>query len=607
MKAAYAHSTTPLLLVLSSAALFAAAPDGAALYATRCAVCHDAATPAGDLRVPKKDELSKRAPQNIVDSMTSGPMREQAKGLSEDDKRAIASHITGKAFDGGTAPVAIQGMCEGAPPPIQPGKFDWNGWGLDAENTRFQPNPGIEAEDVPKLKVKWAFGFPGAALSYSQPTVVAGRVFVGSAIGKLYALDAKSGCMYWTFDAGAWVRGAPLLAKLKDRWVIFIGDEKAQAHAVDAMTGKTVWTTKLDDHPVARIAGGLKLVNGKLYVPISSVEEVTGPNAKYECCKFRGALSSLDAATGAVLWKTHPITDPPKAFKTNSAGTQMFGPAGGAVWDSPTIDLKRKVAYFGTGNSYTDVETRGTEAIVAVDLETGSIKWMNQLNADDNFLVGCGTPGKGNCPEKPGPDYDFGTSPILRTVAGGKQLLLCGQKSGIIYALDPDKRGELVWKVQVGAGSALGGIQWGPAADKDRVYVAVSDIVAAKPKPGLTALRIADGKEVWHTPTPKPACSFKTSRCSAAQSAAVTAIPGVVFSGALDGHLRGYSSKDGSIVWDFDTGIPFETVNQVKANGGSIDGAGPVIVDGMLFTGSGYARFMGGAGNVLLAFSVDGK
>jgi len=606
IKAVYVHS----IVLLVSTVAFAAAPDGSALYAARCAVCHDAiqTSAASEVRVPKKDELAKRAPQNIVDSLTSGAMREQGKGLNDEEKRAIASYVTGKAFDAAQAPVALAGLCEGAAPAIsQLGKNDWNGWGFDAENTRFQPNPGLKAEDVPKLKVKWAFGFPGASLSYSQPTVAAGRVFVGSAIGNLYSLDAKSGCMYWSYDAGAWVRGAPLLSKLKDRWVVFIGDEKAQTHAVDAMTGKALWTTKVDEHPVARVAGGLQIVNGKLYVPISSIEEVTGPGSKYECCKFRGALSALDASTGKVLWKTHPITDPPTASKKNSNDVQMYGPAGGAVWDSPTVDLKRKVVYFGTGNSYTDVETRGAEAIVAVDMETGSIKWMNQLNANDNFLVGCGTPGKGNCPEKPGPDYDFGASPILRTIAGGKQILLCGQKSGIIYALDPDKRGELIWKVQAGNGSALGGIQWGPAADKENVYVAVSDIVSKTPKPGLTALRLADGKEVWHTPTPKPACSFKAMRCAAAQSAAVTAIPGVVFSGALDGHLRAYSSKDGSIVWDFDTGIPFETVNKVKANGGSIDGAGPVVVNGMVFAGSGYARFMGGAGNVLLAFSVDGK
>ncbi len=605
----YVYSILSFSCALSAAA---AAPDGAALYATRCAACHDAAAGSGNIRVPKKDELAKNPPKNIFDSLTTGVMREQGKGLNDDEKRAIASFLTGKPFPSGdlaASPAPGQGMCTGTPPPITLGKNDWNGWGFDAENTRFQPNPGIKAEDVPKLKLKWAFGFKGATLGYSQPTVLGGRIFVGSADGNVYSLNASTGCMWWSYATKAWVRSSPTLAKVKDRWLVFFGDEGGKATALDAITGQPAWTTeKLDDHPVARIAGGLKYANGKIYVPISSIEEVTGPNPKYECCKFRGSVVALDALSGKQLWKTHPITDPPQPYKKNSVGTQMFGPAGGAVWMSPTIDVKRKVLYFGTGNSYTDVETRGAVAIVALDMETGSIKWINQLGANDNFLVGCGTPGKGNCPEKPGPDYDFGSSPILRTLPNGKQVLLCGQKSGILYALDPDQRGKLLWQVQAGAGSPLGGIQWGPAADKDAVYVAISDIISKEPKPGLTAIKIADGSQLWHTPAPKPACSFQSMRCSGAQSAAVTAIPGVVFSGSMDGHMRGYNVKDGSIVWDFDTGVPFEnTVNGVKAKGGSIDGAGPVVVNGMLYTNSGYARFTGGPGNVLLAFSVDGK
>jgi polyvinyl alcohol dehydrogenase (cytochrome) len=263
-KAVYVYST--VLLGFAALPTFAAGPDGGALYATRCAVCHDATqtSAAGELRVPKKEEIAKRTPQNIVESLTSGSMREQGKGLNDEEKRAIASHITGKAFD--AAPATIAGLCEGPGPTIsQPGKGDWNGWSPDVENTRFQPTPGLKAEDVPKLKLKWAFGFPGAALSYSQPTVVGGRLFVGSAVGKLYSLDAKSGCMYWSYDAGSWVRSAPLLAKVKDRWILFVGDEKAQTHAVDAMTGKGIWTTKLDDHPVARIAAGIRIANGKLF------------------------------------------------------------------------------------------------------------------------------------------------------------------------------------------------------------------------------------------------------------------------------------------------------------------------------------------------------
>jgi polyvinyl alcohol dehydrogenase (cytochrome) len=284
----------------------------------------------------------------------------------------------------------------------------------------------------------------------------------------------------------------------------------------------------------------------------------------------------------------------------------MYGPAGGAVWITPTIDAKRKLLYFGTGNSYTDVETTGTEAIVAMDLETGSIRWMNQLTPNDNFLVNC-KPGKANCPDKEGPDSDFGASLILRSLPGGKQVLLCGQKSGMLYALDPDQKGKLLWKVSLGNGSALGGIQWGPAADADKAYVAVSDVIAKPRKPGLNAVRLSDGSVAWHAPAPTAKCSFAAMACSNAQSAAVTAMPGAVFSGTLDGHLRAYSTVDGTVLWDFDTGVPFETVNGVKAKGGSIDSPGPTVAHGMVFTNSGYGRFLGAPGNVLLAFRVDGK
>lgn len=594
-----------LLTVVAVLPCFAAAPDGAAIYVNRCAVCHDKA--GDDARTPKRADLAKRTPEAVYGALTEGPMREQAAGLTVEERRAVATYLTGKAF---SAPAATlgKGLCEGHPAAIRVGKGDWNGWGFDRENTRYQPDPGLAVADIPKLKLKWAFGFPGATLGYSQPAVVGGRVFVGSAEGHVYALDAATGCTYWSYDAGAWVRSAPVLAKVKDRWLVFFGDEKAGVQAVDAITGKQAWATpKVDRHAVARVVASLAFHDGKLYVPMSSVEEIAGPNPKYECCTFRGSVSALDAATGKVLWKSHPITDPPKPTKKNSVGTQLHGPAGGSVWMTPTIDAKRKVLYFGTGNSYTDVETGGTEAIVALDLQTGSIRWMNQLTPNDNFLVNC-RPGKPNCPDREGPDSDFGASLILRTAPSGRQVLLCGQKSGILYALDPEAKGKLLWKIALGTGSALGGIQWGPAADTEKAYVAVSDVVAKPGKPGLTAVRLADGSVAWHVPAPEAKCSFAATLCSNAQSAGVTAIPGAVFSGALDGHLRAYSTVDGAVLWDFDTGVPFETVNGVKAKGGSIDSPGPVVSHGMVFTNSGYGRFMGAPGNVLLAFeAVGGK
>jgi polyvinyl alcohol dehydrogenase (cytochrome) len=606
------RSTMKLIVLLAPLAItalaIAAEPDGSAIYTERCALCHDSKTME---RTPPREELKKRTPESVVDALTKGVMREQGKGLTENDMRAVAKFITGKDFSSAPAVPENKGLCEGTPPPIVFNEAnDWNGWGRDPANSRYQPRPGIAAADVPKLKLKWVFGFPNAFLAYSQPSIVGGRVFVASATGMLYSLDAKTGCTWWSYKAGPaaiGVRTAPVIAKVGTRTLAFIGDESANTHAVDAVTGELVWKEKLDDHPVARVTGSPIFYQGKLYVPMSSIEEVTGPNPKYECCKFRGSVTALDAATGKKLWKTFTIGDPPKEYKKNSVGTAMYGPAGAAIWMTPTIDTKRKVIYVGTGNSYTDIETKGTNSIQAIDIETGSVKWINQISEHDSYLVGCVSPGKGNCPSEIGPDVDFGASPVLATAPNGKQYLLCGQKSGIIYALDPDKRGALVWQMRAGQGSALGGIEWGIAADKEAVYVPVSDIVAkGNDNPGaLVALKLATGEKIWSVLPSKPECSFKSMKCTGALSAAITVIPGVVFAGALDGHLRGYSTRDGAIVWDFDTGKTWDTVNGLKATGGSIDGPGPTVANGMVFTNSGYARFTGARGNVVLAFGIE--
>lgn len=592
-----------LVLALS---IYAAPNDGAALYAARCAKCHDTAME----RVPAKVVIAKRAPEDIVKALKTGPMREMAAGLTDSEIASVATFLTGKVPGSGT-PIGAVNTCSASSAFELKGP-QWLGWGRDLDNSRYQPNPGLSAQDVPKLKVKWAFGYPGG-IAYGQPAIAGGRLFITSTTGHIFALDAATGCTHWSYDAGSGVRTAISIAALPKgapaKYAVYFGDEKTFVQALDADTGKSLWKTRLDEHPLARIAGAPIVHGDRIFVPLSSWEEGAGQNAKYECCKFQGALASLDRHTGKLLWLTRVMPDPPKPFKTNSAGTQMYGPAGAAIWSAPTIDLKRKAIYVGTGNSYTDVETRTANAILAIDMDTGSVRWSNQVTPGDNFLVGCGKAGVGNCPSPVGPDVDFGTSPILRTLRNGKQVLLAGQKSGILYALDPDQRGKLIWQEKVGEGSALGGIEWGPAADEEQVYVAISDVM---PKPGrkpggLTALKIETGERVWHTDAPAAVCAWGTFGCSSAQSAAVTVIPGVVFSGSLDGHIRGYATKDGAIVWDFDTGVQFPSVNGVKAKGGSIDTAGPTIAGGMLFVNSGYGRFVGAAGNLLLAFTVDGK
>jgi polyvinyl alcohol dehydrogenase (cytochrome) len=596
------------LVFLYSFAL-AAAPDGAAVYKERCAVCHDNATK--DARVPARDVLAKLTPENIETALTSGVMKEEGSALSADQKRAVASFLGAKPRDASIQPSAPANLCTSTPP-LAIRAQDWNGWGRDLANTRYQPGPGLSSDDVPKLKLKWAFAYP-APYTFGQPAIVGGRIFVTSATGTIYSLDAKSGCTYWTAEsvrAGARtaVTVGPMPRASKSRFAAYFGDESATVRAVDAETGQAIWQTKVEDLPVARITGAPTLYKDRLYVPVSSIAEAVATNAKYECCKFRGSVVALDASTGKLLWKSFSIPDPPKPFKTNSSGTQMYGPAGAAIWSSPTIDTKRKLIYVGTGNSYTDVETTTANAILAFDLDTGSLKWSNQVTPKDNFLVGCFAPGLGNCPKEPGPDVDFGSSPILRKLPNGKDVILAGQKSGVVYALDPDNRGKILWQQKVGHGSALGGVEWGFTADEKQVYVPIADAIVPKDgKPGVSALKMDSGEVVWTQPAPAPICSWGKGRCMVGQSQAISAIPGIVFSGAMDGHLRAYSTKDGSIVWDYDTGVAFDTVNGVKGKGGSLDTGGPTIADGMLYVHSGYGRIIGQQGNVLLAFSVEGK
>ena len=584
----------------------ATSPEGAELYKQRCAVCHDNAQD----RIPPLFLIRRRSAEDVIQTLTTGSMKQQASGLSADQIRALAIHLTGK-LPGSAVQVNLDAnRCKDGVGTINLNGPQWNGWGRDLDNSRYQPKPGIKAEEVSRLKVKWAFAHPGP-MATGQPTVIGDRIFLTTEMGQIFCLNARTGCTYWTTNAGAAVRAAisvgPLPAGSRAKFALYFGDEKSTVQAVDAATGNLLWKTKIEDHLLSRITGSPVLYRNRIYVPVSSFEETAGRDARYECCTFRGSIVALDAYTGKIIWKSYTVQQEPKPFKKNSSGTQMYGPAGGAIWSAPTLDLRRKVIYAGTGNSYTDVETHHSDAIIALDMETGKLKWSNQITPKDNFLVGCRQPGVGNCPEVAGPDYDFGSSPVLRTLPSGKQVLLCGQKSGVIYALDPDNEGKKLWEVKLGNGGALGGIQWGFTVDAENVYVPVADVSGAARRPGITALKIATGEKLWHVPAPPAKCSWGTTRCNNSQSAAATAIPGVVFSGTADGHLRAYSTKDGTILWDYDTAQMTQTVNGGRAKGGALDGGGPTVVNGVLYTNSGYGRLVGQPGNLLLAFTVDGK
>ena len=477
----------------------------------------------------------------------------------------------------------------------------WNGWGVDTSNTRFQTEKtaGLTAAQVPRLALKWAFGFPGAKSVFGQPSVAGGRVFLGVDTGFVYALDAATGCVHWSFEAGAGVRTAITIARITPtRFAAWFGDQKASVYAVDAETGELIWKERVEDHPTARITGAPKLFEGRLYVPVASSEEGAGGNPKYACCTFRGSVVALDAATGRQIWKTYVIPDTPQPTTKTAEGVQHWGPAGGGVWSSPTIDPKRRTLYATTGDAYTEPAAKTTDAIVAMDLESGKIQWVAQGTENDAWLAGCTAKNPtGNCPVNLGPDHDFSASPILKTLPGGRRILVSAQKSGNVWAYDPDQKGAVVWKTALVSNTTeFGGkIVWGGAADEQNAYFGLGT-------GGIAAVQLREGERKWFTTLePSPAMARH-----AGQDGPLTAIPGVVFSGGWDGVLRALSASDGHVMWEYNTVREFETVNAVPAKGGSMGAAGPVIVGGTLFTGSGYIGVKNGMpGNVLLAFSIQ--
>jgi polyvinyl alcohol dehydrogenase (cytochrome) len=494
-------------------------------------------------------------------------------------------------------------------------KSEWNGWSPATTNTRYQPGDaaGLTIDQVRKLKLKWAYGFDGDIVAFAQPTVLDGNLFVGSASGQVQALKADSGCVKWTFQANAPVRSAILAVPLGDKHALLFGDQYGWFYSLEAETGQLLWKKAVDPQEAIKLTGAPVAYQGTVFIPASSWEEGRTLNPDYPCCTFRGTVTALRIKDGSQLWKAYTIREKPRQTGKNSAGIEQWGPSGAGVWAAPTLDAKRGLLYITTGDNFSPPATNMSDSVVALELGTGRVAWSKQTLPGDVWNSSCGQ--KGNCP---GPDYDYGSSVLLEKLDNGRDVLLVGQKSGVVYALDPDRKGELLWQVRVAKGGINGGVQWGMASDGQRVYAATSDVARPQgtnpdpldPRPlpvyateggGLTGLRIGTGEKVWYTP---PAACGPKPGCSPAQAAAVTAIPGVVFSGSMDGHLRAYSAEEGRILWDFDTVREYETVNGVKANGGSISGPGTVVVGGMVFVNSGYR---GGSiqGNVLLAFAPE--
>lgn len=580
----------------------ATAVSGQEVYGTRCAVCHEQINP----RIPQRETLKKMPAVRILRSLDFGAMMGVAYPMSRAEREAVATYL---GTPGGDTPPPPEAFCSDRKVTVTDrSKFVWNGWSPSPDNARFQPADvaGLSIAQLQRLKLKWAFGFEGDVTAFAPPTFFDGQIFVGSAGGMIHAMRAETGCLQWVFQASGPVRSAILVVPMGKRHSLLFGDQTGWFYSVEAETGHLLWKKKVDDHDTARLTGSPMAHDGTVYIPVASWEETRSSNPDYQCCSFRGSLVALKIRDGKLVWKSYMVPEPGSNGK-NRNGIASVGPSGASIWSTPLLDVRRHLIYVTTGDNFSAPATLTSDALVALDPATGKIVWSKQVTEGDIS------------PSERGPDFDFGSSPMFVKTAQGRELLVAGQKSGIVYAFDPAKQGEIVWQVRVGKGGSNGGVQWGTASDGQNVYAATSDTVgarlpAANGMParrtfdptkggGITALRIADGSQAWFV-APQP-CT--TPGCSPAQSAALTAIPGAVFSASLDGHLRAYSAEDGKILWDFDTIRDYATVNGVKGKGGAIDGAGPVIVKGMLFVNSGYSRFDRLPGNVLLAFAADGE
>ena len=607
--AARSQPAAPAAQVNSANGATAFTENGFGIFQEKCLRCHG--KPEYE-RAPSPSALREMSPEHLFEVLSTGVMYPiVGKDMSELQRRQVAESIAGRLM--GTAvsgdAARMPNHCAANPPMAAPasGK-DWNGWGADLDNSRYQTaaKAGLGPEQVKRLKLKWAFGFPDGSSAYGQPTIVSGRVFVGGDTGYVYSLDAKTGCVYWSFQSKAAVRNAMTLATVGGKAMVVFGDLKANVYGLDAQTGRQLWVNHVEDNFTDRVTAAPAVHEGRVYVPISSWEEFRAVDPTYGCCTSVGAVASLDAATGKTLWKSYIIPDRPAPTRKNSAGVQQWGPAGGSIWNTPTVDPVRHAVYVGTGDATTYPAAPTSDAIMAFDMDSGRTLWTYQVHHNDAFLVGCDdkTGAKpDNCPPVVGPDWDIPTSPILRRLPGGQRALIVGTKPGDVLALDPDKGGALIWRKNVSGGAIAGdgpaypggrrtGIQWGGAANADTVYYGLTS-------GGVAALNLKDGERKWFAPLDRDSIP------RANNSAALSAWPGVVMVGGANGKLFAISEKDGSPLWSFDTSRPFDTVNKVKAKGGSIAAPGPTVADGMVFVGSGYAVVADEPGNVLLAFGVE--
>jgi polyvinyl alcohol dehydrogenase (cytochrome) len=579
-------------------------------YDRHCAACHESGEAA---RAPGRVILAEMSPRALHRVLTTGVMASQAAALSPEERIAVVQAVTGRLPE---QEPTLAGACD---PVVRSSvtlaPVRWSGWGGGGAAVGYRPR--VPARGEPRLA--WSLGFPGAVTVRSQPAVLGDQVVVGSQTGEVHALHLASGCRMWLFEADAALRGAVSVVTLPSGGLgVAFSDVTSTVYLLDASTGALQWRTRAGTHPYAAVTGSIAVAESLLLVPMSSGEALAAADPRYPCCSSSGELVALDLRDGSETWRFRTVGDSAREVARTAVGTPVLAPSGAPIWSSPTVDLRRRRVYVGTGQNYSRPTTTTSDAILALNLDTGRLVWQFQGLAGDAYNLAClNAFGRqvirgdaSNCPTPIGPDVDFGMAPILVEGNSG-ELLVVGQKTGVVYALDPDRDGHVVWSTRVGRGGPNGGVHWGIASDGRRVYVPIADTPTGideldppgPPRPGVYALDVQTGEVLWRHETPER-CAGRPG-CRRGQSAAPLVVGGRVVVGGLDGYVDMLDAASGALLWSQNTEREYaDAVNGVSVRGGAIDGPSPVVAGDYLLVSSGYG-FMGQMpGNAFLAFRL---
>ena len=470
---------------------------------------------------------------------------------------------------------------------------------------------GLSTADLSNLELAWVVAFPDTSGLRAAPVIIGSTIFYSATdSGRVFALDTNSGCAKWVYEADSRLRSSLAYSEIDDLRMLVFTDSGGMVHTVDAKTGELIWIASGQASNNQGMLTGTPVIHeDKIIVPVSGSGVITGGNPNYECCENHGAVTALNVHTGEKLWEYHTMPAAEYTGQLSSTGVKQRGPSGAPIWTTPTIDAKRGQVYVTTGENTSHPTTNTSDAIIALDIETGEANWVFQALENDMWNFGCSARGP-NCiilEDTNSVDFDFGGPAILVGTDEG-ELLIAGQKSGDLWALNPET-GALVWNQRVGEGTALGGNHWGIATDSERAFMTINDPggMNGNSRPGLYSYFVGTGEPSWFYEA-QPECNDRRSerlrRCESLYgfSATPLSVDGAVITGGLDGRLFVFNSGSGELIFQYDTVKDYETVNGVEGYGGSIDSHSIAAGSGMVFVGSGYGQFRQVPGNVLLAF-----